>query len=87
MTEAVSNQMHFKNLLMLFLCTKLGPTTDPIASLAQRRILNKLVNTLTVGKANLIVSDDIGALFIACYPKLPTSLQRLTINLLQKATS
>ena len=47
LTEAVVDQMHFKNLLMLFVCVKLSYRTDPLASLAQRRVLNKIINTLT----------------------------------------
>ena len=57
MTESVTDPINFKNLLHLFVCARLGPYNVPNASLGQRRILNKIINTLTTSKANMILKE------------------------------
>ena len=47
LTEAVMDTESFKNLFYLFLCPKLSSEYVLAASMAQRRILNKIINTLT----------------------------------------
>ena len=47
LTEAVMDTESFKNLFYLFVCPKVSPEYVLPASLAQRRILNKIINTLT----------------------------------------
>ena len=47
LTEAVMDTESFKNLFYLFLCPKLSPEYVLPASMAQRRILDKIINTLT----------------------------------------
>ena len=86
MTEAVIDTNNYKNLLHLFLCVKLGPYDMANASMGQRRILNKIVNTLTSSKANLIVKDHLGVLMVESMPDMPIYLQKLIVQLLQKAT-
>lgn len=86
MTEAITDTNNYKNLLHLFLCIKLGPQDNAVATQGQRRILNKIVNTLTSSKANLIVKEHLGALMVESMPELPIYLQKLIAQLLQKAT-
>ena len=64
MTESVIETANFKNLLHLFVCTKLGPYTVPNAILGQRRILSKIINTLTVSKANLLIKEQLGVMML-----------------------
>ena len=47
LTETVMDTESFKNLFYLFLCPKLSPEYVLPASMAQRRILDKIINTLT----------------------------------------
>ena len=64
MTESVIDTVNFKNLMHLFVCAKLGPYTAPNANLGQRRLLNKIINTLTVSKANLVLKEQLGVMMI-----------------------
>lgn len=74
MTEVVRDNDNFRSLLWLFMCSKLGPVTVSMANLGQRRILNKIVSTLTQGKANFLVCDDFGRLMLQSLKHLPTYL-------------
>ena len=47
LTEVVMDDVTFTNLLHLFLCAKLGIQNSPAAVSGQKRILKKVVGTLT----------------------------------------
>ena len=84
MTESVIDTINFKNLMHLFVCAKLGPYTLPNANLCQRRLLNKIINTLTVSKANLVLKEQLGVMMIEQLGSgdLPIQLQKLIIKVL-----
>ena len=64
MTESVIETVNFKNLMHLFVCAKLGPFDTPNATLGQRRLLNKIINTLTVSKANMVIREQLGVMML-----------------------
>ena len=41
--------------------------------------MNKIINTLTIGKANLIVTDQLGVIMVKALVTMPAFLQRLNI--------
>ena len=82
MIDTVSDPMTFKNLLSLFLCANLtsksGENYTTVAA-AQRRLLTRIIDTLSSMKSDLIVSDPIGTNMIRAVRHLPRPLQRLAI--------
>ena len=60
LTEIVIDDKSFSDLLMLFLCSKMGPESVTAAVFGQRKIIKKIIETLTTFKSNLIVSTPIG---------------------------
>ena len=72
MTESVIDSANFRNLMHLFVCARLGPDPHvPQATFGQRRLLNKIINTLTVNKANLVIKEQLGLLMIEQMGEMP----------------
>ena len=64
MTESVIETVNFKNLMHLFVCAKLGPFDSPNATSGQQRLLKKIINTLTMSKANLVIKEQLGVMML-----------------------
>lgn len=82
MTESVIDTVNFKNLMHLFICTQLGPQHEPNATLGQRRLLNKIINTLTASKADMVIKEQLGVMMVEQMNEVPLQLKKFIIQLL-----